>query len=172
MASAPSQTHHTDMSNLQAIREKLRGTPLFKSFTDAELEKFLTVAEPTSFRTGEFIIRQGENGDCMFCLAEGTCKVMAQRDGHSVELALLGSGAIFGELALFEHRPRFADVLAVTDTVLLKISEPMVHAFAGLYPAAAYKLLAGIIREISDRLRKTSTRVLDSLLPTVPPPQG
>ena len=53
--------------------------------------------------------------------------------------------------------------------MLLKLSEPMVHAFAGIFPAAAYKLLAGIIREISDRLRMTSTRVVDSLLPAVPP---
>lgn len=160
------------MSNQHPIHSKLKGTPLFKSFTDAELEQFLSVADQAGYRSGESIIRQGENGDCMYCLAEGTCKVMFNRDGRQVELASLGTGAIFGELALFEHRPRFADVVAVTDCMLLRISEPMIHAFAGLYPAAAYKLLAGIIREIADRLRKTNTRVLDSLLPALPAQQG
>ena len=159
------------MSNLPAICEKLKGMSLFKSFTAAELEKFLTFAEPTNFRKGDFIIRQGEDGDCMFCLAEGTCKVMARRDGHFVELALLGPGAIFGEIALFKHRPRFADVIAVTDCVLLKISEPMLHAFAALHPAASYKLMVGIIREIIDRLLKMSGPVLESLLPATPPEQ-
>lgn len=157
------------MSNHHPLHEKVKGIALFKSFTDSELDEFIAVADPTCYKTGQFIIRQGDVGDCMFVLAEGDCKVLINRDGHSVELAMLGPGAIFGELALFEHRPRFADVLAATDCVLLKLSEPMVQAFAGIFPAAAYKLLAGIIREISDRLRKTSTRVVDSLLPAVPP---
>ena len=157
------------MSNQHPIHEKVKGLSLFKSFTDAEVEEFIAVADPTCYKTGHYIIRQGEVGDCMFVLAEGGCTVLMNREGRSVELATLGPGAIFGELALFEHRPRFADVVAKTDCVLLKLSEPMVHAFAGIFPAAAYKLLAGIIREISDRLRMTSTRVVDSLLPAVPP---
>lgn len=157
------------MSINHPIHDKLKAMPLFKSFTDLELHQFLAVADPTDYRSGQFIVRQGEDGDCMFCLAEGTCKVMVQHDGVYSELAVFEPGAIFGELALFEHRPRFADIVAVTDCVLLKVSEPMVHAFAGIYPAAAYKLLAGIIREIGQRLRKTSTRVLDSLLPSLPP---
>jgi len=160
------------MSNHRPIHDKIKGMPLFEAFTDAELDKFLTVADPTNFRSGEFIVRQGEDGDCMFYLAEGNCRVVARHEGHEVELAVLGPGAIFGELALFQHRPRFADVVAVTDCVLLRVSEPMVHAFAGIYPAAAYKLLTGIIREIGQRLCKTSIRVMDSLLPVVPPPTG
>jgi CRP-like cAMP-binding protein len=159
------------MSDQHPIHDKLKRMPLFQSFTDAELGQFLTVAEPTDYRSGQFIIRQGEDGECMFCLAEGTCKVMVRHDGNYSELAVFEPGAIFGELALFEHRPRFADVVAVTDCVLLRVSEPMVHAFAGIYPAAAYKLLAGIIREIGQRLRKTSARVLDSLMPAVPAPK-
>lgn len=158
------------MSNSHPIQKKLKETPIFRSFTDDEIEQFLAVSDPSNCPKGEFIIRQGENGDCMFFVAEGDCKVTVNRGGRGVELATLGPGSIFGELALFEHRPRFADVQAVTDCVLLKISEPMVHALAALYPAAAYKLLAGIIREIGERLRKTSARVVDSLLPEVPPP--
>lgn len=160
------------MSNIQAISQQLLGTPLFKSFTAVEMEQFMTVSDPVEFKSGEFIVRQDESGDCMFCLAEGTTKVISNRERRQVEFARLGPGAIFGELALFERRPRFADVIAVTDCVLLKVSEAMIHAFASLYPAAAYKLMAGIIREISTRLRATNARVLDSLLPTVPPAQG
>src|SRR2546428_13968086 len=59
------------MSNHRPIHDKIKGMPLFESFTDAELDKFLTVSDPSNFRSGEFIIRQGEDGDCMFCLAEG-----------------------------------------------------------------------------------------------------
>ena len=160
------------MSNHHPIHDELKGMALFKVFNDSELDEFIAVADPTDYKAGQSIIRQGENGDCMFVVAEGSCKVMVHRDGQNVELAVLGPGEIFGELALFGHRPRFADVLAATDCVLLKLSEPMVHAFAGIFPAAAYKLLAGIIREISDRLRKTSIRVVDSVAPVVPPPQG
>jgi CRP-like cAMP-binding protein len=160
------------MSKHVPTPQTLKAMQFFKSFTDVELEQFLGFADPSDYRSGEFIIRQGEDGDCMFCLAEGTCKAMVSHEGNYSELAVFEPGAIFGELAVFEHRPRFADVIAVTDCVLLKISEPMVHAFAGIHPAAAYKLLAGIIREIGQRLRNTSTRVLDSLMPAIPLPKA
>ena len=157
------------MSNHHPLHDKLKAMALFKTFTDSEIEELIAVADPTEYKGGQFIVRQGEQGDCMFFVAEGDCRVMAHRDGHYVELAVLKPGGIFGELALFEHRPRFADVIAVSDCILLKLSEPMLHAFAGIFPGAAYKLLAGIIREICQRLRETSLRVVDSVAPVVPP---
>jgi hypothetical protein len=40
----------------------------------------------------------------------------------------------------------------------------LLNALATILPGAAYKLLVGIVREIGDRLRKTSVRYLDSII--------
>jgi CRP-like cAMP-binding protein len=100
----------------------------------------------------------------MFFLVEGKCRVVTHRGGDLVELAQMGPGDIVGELALFDHRPRSADVQALTACVLLKINEGVLRALAGVYPNAAFKFLLGTVREIGERLRRTNARYVDTLL--------
>lgn len=151
------------------IHDKLKLIPLFHDFTDSEVEEFLELTDPTAFSAGEVIVKQGEPGNCMFYVAEGECRVVAKRGGDLVELAKLGPGEIFGELSLFDHQPRSADVQALTNCVLLKCNEGVLRALAGIYPSAAFKFVLGTVREIGDRLRKANQRYLDTVLG---PPEG
>jgi CRP/FNR family transcriptional regulator, cyclic AMP receptor protein len=152
------------MSTTHPIHAKLKAIPLFHDFTDPELAQFLDLADPTAYDPGEFIMRQGESGNCMFYVAEGHCRVVARQGGDLVELAMLGPGDIVGELAMFDHQPRCADVLAAEPAILLKVNEGVLRALAGLYPGAAFKFLIGIVREMGLRLRQSNARYLDSLL--------
>ena len=152
------------MSNRHPIHDKLKTIPLFHDFTDVELEEFLNLADPTVYRGGEIVVRQGEKGNAMYYVAEGHCRVVSRRAGDLVELDRLAEGDIFGEVSLFDHLPRSADVQAVTDCILLKINEGVLRALAGVFPGAAFKFLLGIAREMGNRLRKTSTRYVDSVL--------
>ncbi len=152
------------MSKPHPIHEKLKAISLFHDFTDVELEEFLNLADPTAYRAGEIIVRQGEKGNGMYYVAEGSCRVVSRRDGDLVELDHLTSGDIFGEVSMFDHLPRSADVQAVTDCILLKINEGVLRALAGIFPGAAFKFLLGIAREMGNRLRKTSMRYVDSVL--------
>jgi CRP-like cAMP-binding protein len=152
------------MSKRHPIHDKLKTIALFHDFTDTELEEFLDLADPTVHRAGEVIVRQGDSGNGMYYVAEGACRVVSRRDGELVELDELAAGDIFGEVSMFDHLPRSADVQAVTDCVTLKVNEGMLRALAGIFPGAAFKFLLGIAREMSNRLRKTSTRYVDSVL--------
>lgn len=152
------------MSNQHPIHDKLKSIPLFHNFKASEIDEFLDLADPTAFKAGEMVVRQGDSGSCMFYIAEGKCRVVAKRGGDLVELAQLGPGEIVGELALFDHHERSADVQAVTDSVLLKVNEGVLSALAGVYPQAAFKFLLGILREIGERIRKTNARYMDTLL--------
>ena len=67
-------------------------------------------------------------------------------------------------VSLFDHQPRSADVQAVTDCILLKINEGVLRALAAFFPAAAFKFLLGIAQEMAQRLRRTNTRYVDSVL--------
>jgi CRP-like cAMP-binding protein len=158
------------MSQRHPLHDKIKDMPLFKDFTDVELDEFLAISDPAVHRAGDLIIRQGDEGECMYYIAQGTCSVLANREGHHVELARLGPGEVFGELAIFDKSPRSATVRAVTDCVVLSVSGGLLNALATILPGAAYKLLVGIVREIGDRLRKTSARYLDSVI--AHPPQG
>jgi CRP-like cAMP-binding protein len=157
-------------SETHPLHGKLKGMPLFKDFNEGELDHFLAISDPSFHRTGDLIVRQDEEGDCMYYIAQGNCIVLATRDGHHVELARLGPGEVFGELAIFDKSPRSATVRALDDCVLLRLDAGLLNALASIMPAAAYKLLVGVVREIGHRLRKTSLRYLDSVIAF--PPQS
>ena len=146
------------------IYNTLKAIPLFHDFADHEIDEFVSLTDPTLFRAGEFVMRQGQPGDCMYYVAEGLCRAMDKRGDRVVELADFTPGCIFGELALFDQGPRSADVLAVTDSILLKCTDGALHALAGVYPSAAFKFVLGTVREIGLRLRKANKRYVDHVL--------
>jgi CRP-like cAMP-binding protein len=152
------------MSTIAETRALLRDKPLFEEFTDLEIDQFLELLDPENFAAGALIVRQDEPGDCMYILVNGQAKVVHHREGRDIDLAQLQAGDFFGELALVDDGPRSADVIAVQDCVLLRIGQASISALAGVYPAAAFKLLIGLGRILVARLRKSNQRYVDSLL--------
>jgi CRP-like cAMP-binding protein len=146
------------------LRERLHQTVLFREFTAQEMSEFLDLLDPLSANPGEVIVRQDEMGDCMFIVVTGTCRVVHHKGGRDVELAVMREGDFFGELALVDQGPRSADVIAVSDAALLKITQATISAAAGVYPTAAFKLLIAIGRIMVERLRRANQRYVDSLL--------
>jgi CRP-like cAMP-binding protein len=152
------------MISLVEMRSKLLEKALFKEFQVEELDALLALLEPEEFAEGSVIVSQGEVGDCMYLVVEGSARVVHHRGEHSIELAKLRCGDFFGEIALVGKGPRSADVLAMGVCVLLKISQASVAALVGVYPAAGYKLLIAIGRILVERLRSSNQRYVDSLL--------
>jgi CRP-like cAMP-binding protein len=152
------------MSNTPEIREKLKGTVLFHEFTTEEIDEFIELCDVTSAGPGDVIVKQDDFGDCMYVLVSGKASVTHHHGGLDVELATLQDGDFFGELALVDEGPRSADVLALGDCVLLRISQAVVSAVAGVYPTAAFKFLIAIGKIMVSRLRKSNQRYVDSLL--------
>jgi CRP-like cAMP-binding protein len=146
------------------LSEKLRKTVLFREFTVQEMSEFLDLLDPLSAKAGEVVVRQDEVGDCMYIVVQGSCRVVHHKGDREVELAVLQEGDFFGELALVDEGPRSADVIALNDVALLKISQAVIAAVAGVYPTAAFKLLIAIGRIMVERLRRANQRYVDSLL--------
>ena len=78
--------------------DELRSVPLFSGLSDHELLWVLRTARAESFAPGATIIREGDIGGDFFMLTEGTVKVTV--DG--AEVATLGAGSYFGEIALID----------------------------------------------------------------------
>jgi CRP-like cAMP-binding protein len=152
------------MSNTPEIRQKLTSTVLFSEFTTEEIDAFIELCDMASAAAGEVIVKQDEAGDCMYVLVSGDAKVVHHSGGRDIDLATLKAGDFFGELALVDEGPRSADVLAINDCVLLRITQAVVSAVAGVYPTAAIKVLIALGRIMVERLRKSNQRYVDSLL--------
>ena len=137
---------------------------MFSEFTGAELESFCLLTESVEVKKGECIVRQDEHGDSMFVLQKGTADVIHRAKGKRIELARLGPGDFFGELALVDEGPRSADVEALEDCTLIAIPQSVIRALAGVYPSAAFKLLVAVGRVLVARMRKGNQKYIDSLL--------
>jgi CRP-like cAMP-binding protein len=152
------------MSIAADLRKKVRDEVLFAEFTDAELDEFIDLTDPVDAKAGDAIVRQDDPGDCMYLLVEGSARVIHRKEGRDIELATLKPGDFFGEIALVDAGPRSADVQALEDCKLLKITQAVIAAVAGVYPTAAFKFLIAIGRIMVNRLRQSNERYVDSLL--------
>jgi CRP-like cAMP-binding protein len=152
------------MSTTAESIEILKDKALFADFNAEELQQFLELTDPITAKPGDVIVKQDDPGDCMYILVKGKARVVHRKDGHYIELATLKAGDFFGEIALVDEGPRSADVQALDECVLLKITQAMISAVAGVYPTAAFKFLIAIGRIMVERLRRSTQRYVDSLL--------
>lgn len=128
---------------------RLAAVPMFAGLNSDQLGRVDRLADEVTVPPGERVARQGGRGDEFFVIESGTVAVV--RDG--VELALLGPGDHFGELALLGAPVRMADCVAREEATLVVLGA---REFATLLldvPSIALTLL----RVVATRMQAEST---------------
>jgi CRP-like cAMP-binding protein len=95
--------------------EKLRGVSFFEGFSDDELVRVGELADDVEAETGAMLVDQGRVGQECYLILDGQAGVFANGE----HIATVGPGMMVGEMALVEHRPRNATVVAETPMRLL-----------------------------------------------------
>lgn len=126
----------------------LRCVPIFRGLAKATLLDVAWKTNEVTYSPGATVVREGDPGDTLCIIAEGTVEVHK----HGRVIAEMTAGDFFGEISLFDGRPRSATIVAVDDVVLLTISWPDFEALLDLpYVArAALESLAERVREAHD----------------------
>lgn len=107
------------------------------------------------YQDHEMIIKQGDDGDCMYVVQEGLVEIFKETDFGDVSLGLLGKGEFFGEIAIFDRKGRSATVRAVGSARLLTIDKKNFLRRIHEDPSLAFHLaqiLSSRIREMSNEL--------------------
>jgi hypothetical protein len=141
----------------------LRRMKIFAQMRDEQLERFIQFVEVVPVRQWAELVRQGEIGDAMYLVLEGELRVRIMISGKETTLVTLGSGEFFGEISLFDHGPRSADVVANQDSVLLKITAASVEKLLADAPELAAPFLFAIINTLTARIRADNKRYSDSV---------
>jgi CRP-like cAMP-binding protein len=131
--------------------EALRAAPLFSLLSDRELRTVLRSAHAEQFPSGATVIREHEQGKGFFVVTDGTATVML--DG--TQLATLGPGSYFGEMAVIDGGPRTATIAAQTQVSTLVISP---RAFTRLIDREPM-IAQSIYLELSRRLKEAGSTV-------------
>jgi CRP-like cAMP-binding protein len=101
-----------------ASADDLRNVPLFAELNDRQLRKLARLFRERTVAPGTAVVREGEmSGVGFFVIGDGEAAV--SKGGSDV--ATLGPGDHFGELALVSERERMATVTARTNLRLLEI---------------------------------------------------
>jgi len=76
------------------------------------------------FQANDIVFKQGDKGDSLFVIREGVVGVWIKMDdGDAIEVARLGAGSFFGEMALLTGEPRTASIITKTESYLYEITK-------------------------------------------------
>lgn len=104
-------------------------------------------ATEISLERGEVLFEQGDEGDALFAILEGTLEVsFLAMSGRKLSLTLMRPGEIFGEIALFDNGPRTATIAAAERSRVLRVRQGDVMEQIRQHPDLAVDLirLAGL----------------------------
>ena len=116
---------------------------------------------------GDVIFEEGAHGDCAYLIERGMVRISKRTRGGDVELGMLGTGAIFGEMALIDDSPRMASAIAAEETVVTFVNHAMLEKkMEGTDPfiCALIHILVRYVRSMGDKVRRLADRQQDPML--------
>jgi CRP/FNR family transcriptional regulator, cyclic AMP receptor protein len=131
--------------------EHLSSVPLFRGLSSKELRDIAKATVELDIEEGKEFVTQGDVGREAFVIVEGTAE--ASRNG--VKIGELGPGDCVGELALLDHGPRTATVIAATPLTVLVLGPREFSGVLDEVPTLTHKILAALaarVRELDARI--------------------
>jgi len=139
---------------------------MFGGLGDEELKALAALFEERRFERGQVIFQEGDLGREMFYLRQGEVSILTTASsGELEEVARLGAGQCFGEMALIEIAPRSACVRAVEPLLTLVLTARDLHELRKAYPDAYTLIVMNLARELSRRLRRLDKVFVEERLP-------
>ncbi|KAF6737454.1 cGMP-dependent protein kinase 2 [Oryzias melastigma] len=135
------QTFQTIMMRTTQARHEeyfsfLRSVSLLKQLPEEKLGRIVDCLEVDYFEKGEYIIREGEEGNTFFIIAKGEVTVTQSSEGFTEpqEIKTLGVGDYFGERALISEDVRSANIVCnENDTQCLVVDRDNFNQMVGTY---------------------------------------
>ena len=101
----------------------LRRAPLFEGLDEDSARTIRRQMPDVKLSRGEHLFLEGQEGDRLYIVLEGKIKLTrAAADGRENLISVIGPGEMFGELSMFDPRPRTSSASAVTDATLAALA--------------------------------------------------
>lgn len=128
--------------------------PLFEGLSDEDREALAKRLTERSYKKAEVVFSKGDKGSAMYVVLSGAVQIFlpGENDTPRVVLKDLRTGEYFGELSLFDDKPRSASVEAMIDTVLLELTRDELAEHLSRSRTAALAILS----DMAERLRETN----------------
>jgi CRP-like cAMP-binding protein len=147
--------------------EVLGRVPVFARLGTRSLRKLVRLCVERTYDAGAEIITEGSTGLGLYVITSGEVEVFKGSGDDRVVLARLERGAVLGELALIDARPRSASAVALTDTTCLLITRSGFQDLVRREPDIAWcfvPVLAGRVRDLQARVMASAAHPDDGVL--------
>ena len=142
---------------MASLADELKRVPLFSGLSQRQLRQFARGFREREFKDGTTVVREGQmSGVGFFVIVDGIASVSV---GGS-EVALLGPGDHFGELALISESARSATVTADGPLRCLVMAFWDFRQFAKQNPDVTWKLLQHLVELLTEERSKRAQAAL------------
>ncbi|MXY38797.1 MAG: cyclic nucleotide-binding domain-containing protein [Rhodospirillaceae bacterium] len=135
--------------------EILRNIPMFANIESSKLKLLAFTSERHAYNEGEYLFREGDEGDSAYIIVEGEADVIIETDDGPLTVAHFRKNALIGEIAILTDVPRTATVKATTRLDAMVISKELFFRLVMEFPQIAVE----IMRELAKRLEATNARI-------------
>lgn len=135
---------------------------IFKLLGEEDLKTIAPYLEDAAFPAGSVIFKEGDRPDYIAFIAKGSAEIQKETEfrGKQIVLGRMSKGSFLGEIALFDEEPRSATAMALEDTELLVLRRQALEELSEAHPAIGIKIMKGIARVLSIRLRQLTERLV------------
>lgn len=157
------------MEYSQEIIDKLVHLEIFSDFNSSNeehrrlLKEVCQLLESQSYNSGDMIIKEGDTGDTLYILYEGTVQIRRNtpsNDQFAVVNLTTEQNVFFGEVALIDRDTRSASVIAIENCKVLKLDGSKFKELCDKEPVLGYHVMYRISRRIASSLRRSNKEMM------------
>ncbi len=134
--------------------QRLAGLSLFSALTASELRIVDGLLHQRDYLKGEVIFDEGEEGQALYIILDGSVDIRRQHVKDDGLLAELQPGALFGDMALLDNSPRAAQARAAETTSLAVLFREDFLALMDTHARIASKVAWQLARQMGARVRQ------------------
>ena len=139
------------MSLNEAV-DVMQDIPMFRKLDPKRLRLFAFMGDTLTYRPGERLFEKGDEGNAAFIILDGEVDVLVPTDGDEIAVATLGTGEIFGEMAVLCDQPRSTGIAAKNELRVLRLERSAIMQMLAEFPDISLEL----IKILAGRLEATS----------------
>lgn len=157
----------------EALRERLRSFPLLDAVGDAALHRLLAEANWFGLPGGMELQRDGENDRALFLVVTGSLGVFVEDDDKSRRLvAHVPAGETVGEMSLISGLPHSAQLVALRDSELLRVSAEAFESLIARHPRVMMNLMRVLVRRLHQTTQRSAGGARPKAFAVIPLQEG
>jgi CRP/FNR family transcriptional regulator, cyclic AMP receptor protein len=148
----------------KSTKQLLSQLPLSQAFNLSQLDTFANSLKAYRLTIGSTLMQENQPNDSLYFICQGSLNVVKNTSDNSQKiLQTLSTGKVVGEASFFDHAACSATIIAIEESIILALDRASFIELSSESPHCALALALELFRLLTQRLRKTSSELVNLL---------